>query len=128
MVNLTALLRALRDNVIQANPVTVQIERTVFADDGAGGKAASLANPQPAPFVGRIFVVGSDIQRTVSDAGPEEVSSWGLLAPWNADIRHGPDVEDAFTIAQGTFRVRQVVPVYANGEMVAQQVALEEVR
>ena len=128
MVNLTALLRTLRENAIAANPVTVQIQRTVFADDGAGGKAASLASPQPTPFIGRLFTTRPDLQRTVSDTGPQEVTGWGLLAPWNADIRHGPDVEDVFTTALGTFRVRQVIPVYAGTELIAQQVALEEVR
>ncbi len=128
MVNLTVLLRTLRDKAIGTNPVTVQIQRTVFTDDGAGGKVAALAAPQPALFVGRLFTTSPDLQRTVSDAGPKEVTDWGLLAPWNADIRHGPDIEDVFTIAQGTFRVRQVIPVYANGELVVQQVALEEVR
>lgn len=128
MVNLTSLLRSLREKAIDANPMTVQIQRTVFTDDGAGGKVATLASPQPAPFVGRLFTTRPDLQRTVSDAGPREVTDWGLLAPWNADIRHGPEVEDMFTVAQGTFRVVQVVPVYAGAELIALQVALEEVR
>lgn len=109
---------------IARNPASIVINRLTETDDGAGGTIKTPVE-LPAQTV-RIFLSAMSQTRTtgtVSEGGQIQVTRWGLLAKWDADIQ----VDDTFTHNGRRFRVRSVTPVAIGGQVVSRQVDLEEV-
>lgn len=104
------------------NPVNIVITRSANeVPDGAGGTIRESVN-LPAQTV-RIFMSTMGAQSTAKEGGQIQVQRWGLLAKWDADIQ--PD--DAFTHNGRQFKVRSVIPVTTDGQVVGYQADLEEV-
>lgn len=121
-------LRAANTQAISEDPVEVAIHRVAFVDDGAGGRLKEEATP--APFVGRVYTGqgrGGAPRILLAEAGGTRLAPLGLLAPWDADVRAGSNVEDTFEAAGRRYRVRQVIPRLWRGETYALHCVLEEV-
>lgn len=109
---------------IDMNPVDIEITRTVYEDDGAGGKRALPPVLLP-PQTVRIFLTFSNQARDVSnEAGQMYTHKWGLLAAHDADIKKG----DVFIDGDRKFKVKHMpTPVGLKGAVVSLQAELEEV-
>jgi len=123
-------LKALRDATarsIQENPIEIAIHRVEYVDDGAGGRV-SQENDLPA-FVGRLAPSGQSHRHDQSqnEAGIIQTADWMLIAPWDADIRHGSNVEDTFTVEERKYRVMRVIPRKWKGNVYAIHALVEEV-
>jgi len=121
-------LRAANQQAISEDPVEVSIQRVSLVDDGAGGRLKEES--APAPFIGRIYTGqgrGTLPRVLLTEAAGARLATLGLLAPWDADVQAGSDVEDAFEAAGRRYRVRQVTPRLWRGEVYALHCVLEEV-
>lgn len=101
------ILRASSAGIIAESPVSVLIHRIEYTDDGVGGRAETETFP-PA-FTGRL-VPRAQGRRTQAEAGIAAIDSLLLLAPWDADVRAGSDVEDTFELAGHRYRITIVTP------------------
>lgn len=129
----TSLVSTLRANAqarIAENPTLIYIHRVEYAVNGRGGRAKSESDLPPQTV--RLFlggVPGGGVNRESTEAGQRIVADTWLLARHDADIRSGSDVEDTFAVpGRGKFRVKQVVPISAAGDVVSLQAQLEEVK
>lgn len=111
---------------ITRSPVTVVISRKIKTDNGKGGW--STTEQVLPPQACRLHVVATRATDTSTEGGQQERSQWGLLCAWDADIKHGTEVADTFTLpGRGTFKVLRVNPVLYLGQVVSKQVLLEEI-
>lgn len=118
------LMRQTHQALINENLVSVTVHRVEYLDDAAGGRYKRESD-LPA-FIGRL-VPGQSRQVIDTEAGQVQEASMLLLAPWDADVRAGSDVQDTFTANGRSYRVRQVTPRRWQGEVYGVQAALEEV-
>jgi len=122
-------LEALRDahaRAIAENPVEITVHRVAWSEDGEGGRSKTESD-LPA-FTGRL--VPSRQQRfgpEQDEAGLALRRSKVLLAPHDADLRAGSEVEDTFTVGGTRYRVAWVTKRCCRGEIYAVQADVEEV-
>lgn len=120
-------IQSLRDGtvkLISENPTTITIHRTEYKDDGAGGR---YKDERDLPsFVGRLVPSKQQVQKRQNEAGEMQSSGWTLIAPWDADIRAGSDVEDAFLVKGKLYRVTRAIKRAYQGEVYAVHAAVEE--
>lgn len=122
------VLKALRDATtmsIQENPVEIAIHRVEFVDDGAGGRVPQESD-LPA-FIGRLVPSRQSYRHGQNEAGEMQTADWILIAPWNADIKSGSNVEDTFIVERREYRVMRVIPRMWQSEVYAINVLVEEV-
>ncbi|HHY95088.1 MAG TPA: hypothetical protein GX513_08780, partial [Firmicutes bacterium] len=62
-----------------------------------------------------------------TEAGLVQLAPWLLLAPWDADVRAGSDVEDTFTVGGRRYRVVSMIRRAWLGEVYGLHAELEEV-
>lgn len=123
-------LKALRDanaRLIAEAPVVITIHRLELPEGEAGGRS-KIESDLP-PITGRLVPSRRQGQgnQNQNEAGAQQRDAWILIAPWNADLKHGTDVTDTFE-AQG--RLWKVVRAYARrwkGQPYAVHAAVEEV-
>lgn len=121
-------IEALRDATVRAiaeNPIQVVIHRVEYQDDGAGGRIKFEVD-LPA-FTGRLVPSRSRSFGYQTEAGLVQLAPWVLLAPWDADLRAGSDVEDTFAAGGRRYRVVRVIPRAWRGEVYTLHAELEEV-
>jgi len=122
------VLETLRDattRLIAENPVEITVHRVTYVDDGAGGRIKEETDL--APFVGRLVASRREVRSLADEAGAVEVARFLLIAPWDADLQAGSDVQDSFETDGQTYRVRQVIPRAWQGQTYAVHAAVEEV-
>jgi hypothetical protein len=126
-------LAALREGtraVINANPATIVIKRLTLVNDGMGGKVATPATPVTlAGFTGRLVPskARTDQGLMVKDSGAQMQTNWNLICPHTADVRHGSDVEDTFTLGGKHYKVQAVIPRAYKGQLYRLVCFLQEV-
>ena len=122
-------LQALMDATIRTineHPAEITIHRLEYQNDDSGGRDTQESDL--APFTARLVPSRQDRQiRLQDEAGKMQLSGWILIAPWDADIKHGSNVEDAFTAAGVKYRVLRVIPRKINGDTYAIHAVVEEV-
>ncbi len=121
-------IEALRDATTRAiaeNPVQVAIRRVEYADDGAGGRVKAEADVPV--FAGRLVPSRFRGLSRQNEAGTVQLAPWVLLAPWNADVRAGSDVQDTFEAGGKRYRIVRVIRRAWQGEVYALHAELEEV-
>lgn len=121
-------IEALRDvtaRMIAENPVQVVVHRVEYLDDGAGGRV-KLESDLPA-FAGRLVPSRSRAFGRQTEAGLAQLAPWVLLAPWDADLQSGSDVEDTFTVGSRCYRIIRVTRRAWQGEVYALHAELEEI-
>ncbi|MEX0975041.1 MAG: hypothetical protein WD024_06835 [Bacillota bacterium] len=117
-------LRKSTEILIAENPVQVAVHRVQSVDNGAGGRT-----PQPSDlpaFTGRL-VASRRYQRVQDEAAVARVAEFALLAPYNADLKDGSNVEDTFTAGGKAYRVTRVIPRKWDGQVYSVHALLEEV-
>lgn len=98
---------AATNNLIAENPSEISIHRTEYIEDENGGrKKVEITLP---PFSGRLVPSAAKPQMVRDEAGGLVRASWTLIAPSEADIRVGSDVEDTFIVNGQTFKVVGVI-------------------
>lgn len=122
-------LKALRDSTarsIQENPVEITIHRIEFVDDGAGGRMSQES--VLSAFTGRLVPFRQSRQNnSQNEAGQLQAAGWILIAPWDATLKHGSDIEDTFAVDGRTYRVVRVIQRMWQGEIYAVHAVVEEV-
>ena len=111
--------------IIDEDPVEITVHRVQYMDDGAGGRVAQESDLPP--FTGRLVPSRQGEQRaTQNEAGEIQLARWTLIAPWDADLQAGSNVQDSFSVNGRRFRVRRVIVRKWRGETYAVHAALEE--
>lgn len=122
-------LEALREahaRAIAENPVEVAVHRVAWWDDGEGGR--SKAESDLPPFNGRLVPGRQERYGPDQDeAGIVQRRRMMLLAPHDADLRAGSDIEDTFAAGGRRYRVTWVTRRYYRSEIYAVQADVEEV-
>jgi hypothetical protein len=117
-------LRACTKALIAQNPTQIAVCRIARTDDGAGGWKSQKSDLPP--FTGRL--VASRRHAQVRDeAATLNIAEWVLIAPHDADLRHGANVEDTFEVAGKKHKVERVIPRKWRGETYSVHAILEEV-
>ena len=115
-----AALREATLALIGINPSTIEITRQTMVDDGQGGKKRDPDGPLTlAPFAGRLVPskARTDQGLMIGDSGAQMQANYNLICPHTADVRHGADVEDTFTLAGKHYRVTLVIPRAYQGQL-----------
>lgn len=123
-----ASLKALRDanaRLIGEAPVVIAIHRLELQEGEAGGRSKN--EDDLPPFTGRLVPSRRHSQRNQNEAGAQQKDGWTLIAPWNADLKHGTDVTDAFEAQGRKWRVNRVYTRCWKGHPYAVHAAVEEV-
>lgn len=121
-------IAALRDATARAiaeNPIVVAVHRVEYADDGAGGRV-KLESDLPA-FTGRLLPSWFRGLSRQNEAGTVQLAPWVLLAPWNADLQAGSNVQDTFEAGGKRYRIVRVIPRAWQGQVYALHAELEEI-
>lgn len=125
-----AVLESLRRQnaaLIDQDPVDVMVERTVWRDDGAGGRAAEETTL--GPYRCRVFYRGQQYEERTTEAGAWREDEWGVTFSWDADIRAGDMEADVLVLPDGRrLRVRAVIPRTWAGERFAVHAICDLVR
>lgn len=121
------ILRRDHAALISEAATTVAVHRVTYVDDGAGGRIKQES--EPSSFTGRLVPQGASrgAQVLFSEGGHAQLSGMVLLAPWDADLRAGSDVEDSFAANSRRYRVRRVTVRRLGADAYAVHAALEEV-
>jgi len=118
-------LKALRDahlRLISENPTQVTVTRTTYTRRETGGR--SKQETVLSAFMGRMVPRNLQPEAKQTEAGARTAFAWSLLAPHDADLQVGDQLE-----ADGrTFRVVRVIERKLGGETYAKQALLEEVQ
>jgi hypothetical protein len=128
-VSQLSILRADTARLIDENPVEITVHRVTWVSDGAGGRVKSFDSDLP-PVTVRLVASQRSVQQveqSQSESGLTTVSAHALIAPHDADLRYGSDVEDAFALGGKAYKVARVVPRKWRGQVYSVHAVLEEV-
>jgi hypothetical protein len=122
------VLESLRDAtvlLIAENPISITVRRVELKDDGAGGRYKEESDL--ASFAGRLVPSKQQVQKHQNEAGEIQFAGWMLIAPWDADVKAGSDMEDTFIADNQKYRVERVIQRRYQGDVYAVHAVLEEV-
>lgn len=118
-------LKALRDahlRLISENPTQVTVTRATYTRRETGGRAKQETTLPT--FTGRLLPRTSPPADRQTEAGARTTFAWTLLAPYDADLQVGDQLE-----ADGrTYRVQRVIERQLGVQVYAKQALLEEVQ
>lgn len=122
------ILRQGTTRLINENPVQITVHRATWTSDGAGGRLKIESDL--ASITARLIAsqrTTRALESTQRESGLMTVAAYALIAPHDANLQHGSDVEDQFELGGKVFRVLRVIPRKWRGDTYSVHAVLEEV-
>lgn len=117
-------LRADVQQIIDENPVTIQITKKEYVDDGAGGKTEVIT--LATEFIGRIFSTAvKPAIDIIQPAGIQHRNEYKLVAAFDAEIEEVTEnVKQTFTVDDITYLITELAIIKYAGSIISKEAIL----
>ena len=114
-------------HIINENPVTIQITKKEYVDDGAGGKAEVIT--LATEFTGRIFSTAvKPAIEMIQPAGMQHRNEYKLVSPFDADIEEVTEnVKQTFTVDNVAYFITELAIIKYAGSVISKEAMLTKV-